>query len=151
MSRLSTIIRVRIDDLDAPSPQPQHLGEVGVLKEQRAGELVVFLVECPAGDEDPDHCLVRGSQPSALGRREIERVEQEREGGVGLAAVLRPQAEQHDAAGIHLDRHDGGAAGHDFLAPQPARRDDVHGRIARDDGGPDRREAFDRRENGLLL
>ena len=94
------------------------------------------LSKCPAVTKIADHCaLVRGSEPAALRRGEIERVEQQRERGVRLAAVLGPQAEQHDAAGIHLDRHDGRAARHHFLAAQPARRDDVHGRIARDDRG----------------
>ena len=38
----------------AAAPQAQHLRQVRGLEEQLAGALVVFLVEGPAGDEDPD-------------------------------------------------------------------------------------------------
>src|SRR5262245_2878004 len=38
-----------------PAPaEPQHLGQMRVLERQRAGELVVLLVERAAGHEDPD-------------------------------------------------------------------------------------------------
>ena len=49
-------------------------------------------------------------------RRQIQRVEQHRERRVRLCAMLRPQPEQHDAAGIHVDRDHGRAAGHQLFA-----------------------------------
>ena len=52
MSRLSIIISVRIDTSSAASTEPQHLGQVSVLEDERARQLVVVLVERPAGDED---------------------------------------------------------------------------------------------------
>jgi hypothetical protein len=65
---------------------------------------------------------------------------------VRLRAVLRAQPEQHDAARVHVDRDDRGAAGHQFLALQPSRGDDVGVGIARHDARLLRREPFDQRE-----
>ena len=48
--------------VDARSPEPQHLGQMRVLEEQRAVQLVVLLVERAAGDEDPDGFWVHGSR-----------------------------------------------------------------------------------------
>ena len=41
-------------DLEAAAAEAEHVVEVGALEEQLAGELVVFLVEGAAGDEDVD-------------------------------------------------------------------------------------------------
>ena len=41
-------------DVQAAAAEAEHVGEVGLLEEQFARELVVFLVEGAAGDEDAD-------------------------------------------------------------------------------------------------
>src|SRR5947208_5623691 len=56
--------------------------------------------------------------------------------------MLRPQSEQHDLPWVHVDRHDSGASGHQFLALQPARGNHIHVWIARDDAGALRVESF---------
>src|ERR1035437_5949841 len=48
----------------------------------------------------------RGVPQIALGAP-VERVEEQRERRVGLRAMLRTDAEQHDLAGVHLDGHYG--------------------------------------------
>ena len=74
---------------------------------------------------DQAGCGVAARRLLRVRRRQIQRVEQQRERRVRLGAMLRAQAEQHDPARVHVDRHDRGAAGHQLFAFQPARRDDV--------------------------
>ena len=48
---------VSIYDVHAAAAAPEHLRHVGILEIQAAGQLVVFLVERPAGNEDADHSI----------------------------------------------------------------------------------------------
>ena len=63
-------------DAELAAAEAEHIGNVGVLKEQLAGELVVFLIERAAGDEDSDgvggHC--KGSITLRRGAAEPLRV-----------------------------------------------------------------------------
>ena len=59
--RLSIIISVSISTSQQAAPQPQHVAGVRALKEQFAGQFVVFLVERAAGDQDADRFHSRAS------------------------------------------------------------------------------------------
>ena len=47
--------------LEAAAAQAKHIGDVGLLEKQLAGQLVVFLVECAAGDEKLDGLRMHGA------------------------------------------------------------------------------------------
>src|SRR5581483_11764587 len=79
-------------------------------------------------------------------RGQVERVEQQRKRGVRLRAVLRTEPEEHHVSRIHVDRHDGGPAGHQFLALQPPGGEHAGVRIPCDDARFLRRKSFDQRE-----
>ena len=91
---------------------------MSVFEEERAVALVVFLVEGPPGDEDAES--IRRLRRSVPRGGQVKRVEEHREGGVSLCPVLRAQAEQHDMAGTHVDRHDRRTTNHELFAFQPA-------------------------------
>ena len=65
--------------------------------------------------------------------------------------MLRPQAEQDDAAGLEVDGDHGRASGHEVLASQPARRDDAGVRVAGRHGDLLRREALGQREERAVV
>src|SRR5438034_649736 len=82
---------------------------------------------------------------TCLTARPEQGIEEQRESRVRLRAMLRAQTEQHDAARLHINRHDRRAPRHQFIPFQPARSEHARVRVTRDYRRAMRIEAFNQR------